>query len=100
VLRSLPDVPLGSTAFGLENRWLLWSRLRLYPDRLELRGWALLGRVRRRIRLGHVHRTDHEEGWLLLRLDGGEQVRLAVDEAEHWAELVSSQREVYRDAPQ
>ena len=35
------DVPLRTAAFGLEDRWLLWSRARLYADRMELTGWGL-----------------------------------------------------------
>lgn len=97
MLPSLPDVPLLSTSFGLEDRWLLWSRLRLYPDRLELRGWAVLGRIRRRIPLQRVERTDHEDGRLLLGLKSGTQLRLAVEEAERWAEFVSTQRAIQSD---
>lgn len=98
MLLSLPDVPLSSTSFGLEDRWLVWSRLRLYPDRLELRGWSLDGRIQRRVWLQEVKRTDHEDGRLLLRLESGTRLRLAVDEAERWADFVASQREIHGDA--
>jgi len=92
----MSDVPLLSAPFSLEDRWLLWSRLRLYPDRLELRGWTLTGRLRRHIRLERVERTDHD-GHLLLYLQRGERIRLGVAEARRWAEFVSSQREIHRD---
>jgi hypothetical protein len=93
----MSDVPLLSAPFSLEDRWLLWSRLRLYPDRLELRGWTFTGRLRRHIRLERVKRTDHEDGHLLLYLQRGERIRLVVQEARRWAEFVSSQREIQRD---
>lgn len=97
VLLSLPDIPLLSTSFGLEDRWLLWSRLRLYPDRLEFRAWSVRGRIRRRIPLQRLERTEHEEGRLLLWLNSGTQLRLAVEEAERWAEFVSTQRAIHSD---
>lgn len=97
VILQMSDAPLLSAPFGLEDRWLLWSKLRLYPDRLELRGWTFTGRFRRHIRLERVTRTDHEDGHLLLYLQRGERIRLVVEEARRWAEFVSSQREIQRD---
>jgi hypothetical protein len=97
VIPALPDVPLISASFGLEDRWLLWSRVRLYPDRLVLRAWSIRGRLRRQVCLREVEGTDHQDGWLLLDLEGDERMRLAVEEAPRWAEFVASQREIRRD---
>jgi hypothetical protein len=99
MLLVLPDVPLRSDAYGLEDRWLLWSRVQLYPDRLELRGWSLVGRHSRDIALGQIEEAVHEEGRLRLALEEGEEVVLRVEEAERWARFIRAQCSV-REARQ
>lgn len=94
MLLSLPDVPLLSASFALDDRWLLWSRVRIYPDRLTLTGWSLAGRHRRRIPLSRIDRIRHDEERLRLHLQSDEQVTLVMDEAARWAQFLRSHRSV------
>jgi len=95
MLLNLPDVPLRSGTFDLEDRCLLWSRLKVYPDRLELVGWSLAGRYERGISLDRIDEADHEERRLRLALENGEEVALIVDEAARWANFIAAQRDVH-----
>lgn len=95
MLLSLPDVPLRSTSFGLGDRWLIWARMRMYPNRLVLVGWSLAGRHRRAIPLDHVAETDYADGRLLLDLRDGERMALRVEEPVRWARLIRAQGNLY-----
>lgn len=97
VLLTLPDIPLRTTSFSVEDRWLLWSRIDLYPDRLELLGWALDGRHHRRIPLEQIEETDYGNQRLLLDLTDDERVALRLEEPARWARFIQTHREV-RDA--
>jgi hypothetical protein len=91
---SLPDVPLRSGSFALEDRWLLWARVQLYPDRLELTGWSLAGWHQREIPLERVAVVDHEDDRLQLGLQSGETVSLLLEDPGRWAEFVRTQDRV------
>jgi hypothetical protein len=91
---SLPDIPLRSDTFAVEDRWLFRGRARLYPDRLELTGWSLAGRRRREIALGRIATIDHEEDRLQITVESGEPVSLLLEEPGRWAQFIRSQRRV------
>jgi len=95
VLLAIPDVPLLSAPFALDDRWLLWSRIQMYPDRLILAGWSFGGRHRRKIALERIDRIDYGNGRLRLRLQNGERVRLIMSEAARWAQFIRLQKDVY-----
>jgi hypothetical protein len=94
MLLTLPNVPLRSASFALEDRWLIWARVRMYPDRLVLTAWSLTGRDHRQIPLDQVEETDHEDRCLRIALTDGEQVSLIVDEAARWARFIQAHCEL------
>lgn len=94
MLLSLPDVPLLSGSFALADRWLLWSRAQVYPDRVILAGWSFAGRHRRRIPMERIDHIDHDEGRLRLHLQSGERIALIIEEAARWARFIKVHREV------
>ena len=95
MLLTLPDVPLLSAPFSLDDRWLLWSRIQMYPDRLILAGWSFSGRHRRTIALERIDRVDYGDGRMRLRLESGETVALIMPEAARWAQFIQLQQDVY-----
>jgi len=89
------DTPVLESAFGLENQWLLWSRLRLYPDRLMLCYWKGLSLRRQCVRLTRVDRVEQPTAdRLRLRLDDDQTLRLHVDSAGEWREMIVAYRDV------
>lgn len=97
MLLILPDVPLRTGSFALADRWLLWTRVRVYPDRVELVGWSFTGRDHRHIPLDRIAEIDHDGRHLQLQLQDGDGISLLVDEAASWARLIRAQRDVYGD---
>jgi hypothetical protein len=91
MLLSLPDVPLRTTSFDVADRWLLWARMRMYPNRLVLVGWSLTGRYRRAISLDQIAAVDHTDDHLRLDVQGEGQVRIGVEEPVRWARLIRAQ---------
>lgn len=75
--------------FGGPVLWL--ARARLFADHLELSGWRLRGRYRRRIPLRNILQVDvprAEE--LLLWLSNGQSLRLGIPQAHVWKERLES----------
>lgn len=91
---SLTDVPLRAASFTLEDRWLLWSRVRLYADRVELVGWSLTGRYHRVIPLEHIEEAKHADGDLVLRRAEGPPLRLQLEAPKRWATAIATHRDV------
>lgn len=87
------DVALRVSSFALEDKWLFWSRVRLYADRLELVGWSLTGRYRRVIRLEHIEEVDTTGDDLVLEFKDRSFLRMGIDGPEQWASAI----EIYRD---
>ena len=92
------DVPLRTAAFGLEARWLLWSRARLYADRMELTGWGLGGRYHRSISLGRIGAVEPIEDGLILHLTDGSALRIEIDTPREWADALTTYRDVHGDS--
>ena len=92
------DVPLRTAAFGLEDRWLLWSRARLYTDRMELTGWGLGGRYHRSISLGRIGAVEPIEDGLILHLTDGSTLRIEMDSPREWADALTTYRDVHGDS--
>ena len=92
------DVPLRTAAFGLEDRWLLWSRARLYADRMELTGWGLGGRYHRSISLGRIGAVELIEDGLILHLTDGSALRVEIDTPREWADALTTYRDVHGDS--
>ena len=87
-----------SGRFRFRNPALLWARVRLYPDRLELSGWQMRGRYFRRILLQQVLQSDATTAdSLLLWLSDGETVRLRVKEALRWKRAIEQQQRRLRN---
>ncbi len=95
---TFPDVSLRTAAFGLEDRWLLWSRAQLYTDRLELNGWYLWGRYHRSIPLGRIGEVEPAEDRLLLHLTDGSTLRIEIDAPRSWADTLTIYRDVHSSA--
>lgn len=78
-----------SGSFRFKNPALLYPRMRLYADRLELSGWQVSGRYVRRLSLQQILQADAPtEETLLLWLADGEMLRLEVANALHWRDAI------------
>ena len=87
-----------SGRFRFHNPSLLWARVRLYKDRLELSGWQMQGRYVRRIPLQQVLQADVlKADSLLLWLSNGETVRLRVQGALRWKQAIGKQQRRLRN---
>lgn len=84
--------PLLESRFRFESPALLMPRVRLYDDRVDLSGWRLFGRFRRRVELSRVLRADSDGRRLVLWLDTGEVLRLRVPEARRWKAAIEARR--------
>lgn len=93
VLLALSDVPLRTASFALEDRYLLWSRMRLYADRVELVGWSLAGRYHRVIPLGRIDEAETDDEHLVLDLTDENSVRIGVDAPGQWASTIATYRD-------
>ena len=92
-----PDAVL-SGRFRFRNPSLLWARVRLYPDRLELSGWHMQGRYVRRIPVRQILQADATTfDSLLLWLSDGETIRLRVKEAFRWKQAIEQQQRRLRN---
>jgi deoxyribodipyrimidine photolyase-like uncharacterized protein len=98
--RPTPSGTVLSTRFQFRDPVLLWARMRLYADRLELKGWRVRGRYSRQIRLQQVLQADAtSDDSLLLWLSTGETVRFRVREAPRWKRTIEEQKRLLRTAP-
>lgn len=88
------DVSLRSASFSLEDQWLLWSRARLYADRMELMGWHLWGRYHRVIPLERIEEAETDGGVLVLDLTDEDVIRIGIDAPEQWASAIATYRDV------
>ena len=88
------DVPLRTAAFGLEDRWLFWPRVRLCTDRLELTGWYLWGRYHRSISLDRIGEVESVDEGLVLHLTDGSTLRIEMDSPRQWADALTTYRDV------
>jgi hypothetical protein len=91
-MASTPDsaTPLRSGRFTFQRPVLLWPRLHLYPDYLELSGWRWLERYRRSIPFAHILQVDTTNGTLVLWLMDGRALRLSVADATGWREAIDA----------
>ena len=82
-----------TSRFRFSNPALLFPRARLGAVHLDLLGWRLRGRYRRRILLDQILHVDvvGNEG-LLLWLVNGETVRLHIKRARRWREEIEARR--------
>ncbi len=82
-----------TSRFRFSNPALLFPRARLGAAHLDLLGWRLRGRYRRRILLDQILHVDviGNEG-LLLWLVNGETVRLHIERARRWREAIEARR--------
>jgi len=88
------NVSLRTASFALKDRWLLWSRMRLYTDRLELTGWYFWGRYHRSIPLVHVEEVEVTRHHLVLHLADESSLQVAVDAPGQWASAIATHRDV------
>ena len=89
---TLSNVPLRSISFGLEDRRLLWSRVRVYADRIVMTAWSLAGRHHRELPLSRIEDIAADDGRVYIDLETGERVVLILDDAQRWASFVRDQR--------
>lgn len=91
-MASLSDsaTPLRSGRFSFQRPTLIWPRLHLYPDRLELSGWRWFGRYRRPIPFRRILQVDTTNGALVVWLMDGQALRLSVEDAAGWREAVDA----------
>lgn len=88
------DIPLRISPFSLNDRWLIWPRMRLYADRLKLTAWFLGGRYRRIVSLSDVSEARVADNRLVLHLEDGSCLRIEVDAPKQWASAIATHRDV------
>ncbi|MEF8797301.1 MAG: hypothetical protein V5A22_12205 [Salinivenus sp.] len=89
-----PGRTLLSGSFSFARPTLLCARAHLYEDRLELTGWQLTGRYRRRVPLRRILQVDAPEAnCLLLWMVDGRVLRLQVDDARRWQQVITQRLE-------
>lgn len=89
---------LRSASFSFHDPSLWLARARLYPRRIDLTGWHLRGRYRRRIPLNRILQADAPgPRRLLLWLSDGEVVRLRLRDAHAWQRAIDAQVQRRRD---
>lgn len=98
MLLALPDVPLRTAPFSLPDRWLVWSRARLYADRLTLSGWGLGGRYWRRIPLDAIDEIEQRAPHLALHLETGRTVVFTPPEAARWETSIKIHSDLHEPA--
>ena len=76
-------MPLRSR-FSFAQPALLVGRAQLGAEALELKGWGLRGRYRRRFPLAEILHADARAERLVVWLAGGEVLRLRLPDAERW----------------
>ena len=81
-------VPLVTKRFRYADRSVVYGQAQLFGDRIELRGWQLLGRFTKQIPLEQVvdvsYHPLNEDGNLQMTLDDGEEVKLVMQDAHEW----------------
>ena len=85
------QVVLLSSGFQYANRRLLFSKARLFPDRIELSGWNFMEKHRQEIRLDRLcrvewHTDEQDTPDLILHLKDGDSVQLSLRDADRWRE--------------
>jgi hypothetical protein len=90
------QVVLLSSGFQYSNRRLLFSKARLFMDRIELSGWDFVEKHRQEIPLDTLCRvewgTDEADAPdLILHLKGGDSVALSLHDAERWRQSLQQQ---------
>lgn len=89
-----PAKELLSDSFSFPYPTLLFAQVRLFEDRLELTGWRLWERYRRRIPLHRILQVDvPNENCLLLWMADGQTVRLRIDNAQRWQQVITRRLE-------
>lgn len=97
MLLTLPDVPLRTASFSLEDRYLLWSRARLYADRLTLHGIGLWQQFWRDIPLSEIERIDRDGQLLVVRVRDEQQISFLLNEPKQWKTAIQMNQKVYDD---
>ncbi|NBC17233.1 MAG: hypothetical protein GVY18_07945 [Bacteroidetes bacterium] len=85
------QVVLLSSGFQYTNRRLLFSKARLFPDRIELSGWDFVEKHRQEIPLDTLcrvewHTDEADAPDLILHLKDGDSVSLSLHDADRWRE--------------
>lgn len=94
-MSSVPNTPLLEDSFDLKDQVLFWSRLRLYADRLTLRGWQGLTCRHRCIPLCRIERVEQPAtDRLVLHLEEDHPLRLMLDDAGRWRKAIVAHRDV------
>ena len=89
-----PDPALMLDSFSFAHPMLLFARVRLYDDRLELTGWRLWEHYRHRIPLARILKVDAPSAnELLLWMADGRTLRLRLDEAQRWRRAIARRLE-------
>ena len=89
-----PGEKLLSGSFSFDCPTLVCARVRLYENQLELTGWRLSGRYRRRVPLPRILQVDvPDENRLLLWLADGQTLRLRIDDAQRWQQAIDRRLE-------
>jgi hypothetical protein len=87
------ETPILSAPFQPQDRWLLWPRIRLYVDRLELTqwwGWRSAWREVPLDRLARVEALGPET--LRIRPRDHEPLALEIEDARRWARVIRAFR--------
>ncbi|GAB5519635.1 MAG: hypothetical protein RhofKO_18860 [Rhodothermales bacterium] len=80
-----------SSTFAYEPPLLLWGRAHLFETHVELRGWHLRGRYRKRIPLADVLSAEvRGADTLLLWQRSGQVTRLQVQNASQWQRSIEA----------
>lgn len=95
MLLTLPDIPLRTASFALEDRCLVWSKAQLYSDRLVLSGWGFCERYWRRVPLDAITRIEREGRLVTLEMETEETLVIRLQKAEQWAVALEMHRDVY-----
>lgn len=86
-------VMLAASSFRFPERHLLFSKARLFPDRIELSGWDSNGTHRQTIPLEQVREVkwgeDPSNGRAEFHLHDGSRVALVLRDKDLWRQLLS-----------
>lgn len=85
-----PGRKLLSDSFSFARPTLLCARARLYENQLELTGWRLTGRYRRRIPIHRILQADvTDANCLILWMANGQTLRLRLNNARRWQQAIA-----------
>ena len=94
VCAAFSNIPVQTGSFALEGRWLIWSRVTLYPDRLCLEAWGFTGRFYRDIPLAQIDAAVAEEHRLILYRENEDPLALTLRRSGRWARSINAHRDL------